>query len=189
MESVSFYDDKELFQLIAEGDKEAFTALVKKYSPQLSSFLSGLTKSDSITDENLQEIFMRIWFNREKLIGINEPASYIFRIAAAVSFASLKKILTEATYVNTVHYEFSYADNDVFETARLYTLVADIQLAIKHLTPQQKKVYKMNREKGMKVPEIAEEISLSPNNVRTLLNSSVESIHDHLQHKGHSIVM
>ena len=45
----------------------------------------------------------------------------------------------------------------------------------------------MSREKGLKVPEIAEELSLSPNNIRGLLNSSIETIHDHLQEKGHSL--
>ena len=108
-------------------------------------------------------------------------------MTAAVCFASLKQILTENKKINTVQHEFSYQNNKVVETARFYKLTADIQHAVKELTPPQKKVYSMSREKGLKVPEIAEELSLSPNNVRTLLNSSVESIDDYLQNKGHSI--
>lgn len=186
MESVSQYSDKELCQMIAEGQKDAFIALFKKYSPPLSSFIFGLTKSDNITDENLQEIFMRLWYNREKLADLEEPKLYIFRITAAVCYASLKQILTENKMSNTVQHEFSYGNNEVVETARLYKLTADIQHAVQELTLSQKKVYKMSREKGLKVPEIAEELSLSPNNVRSLLNSSVESIQDYLQNKGHS---
>ena len=130
---------------------------------------------------------MRIWLDREKLTAFSEPKSYIFRIAAAVCYASLKPLLTENRITNMVQHQFHYDNNEVFENARLYRLAADIQRAVKKLTPHQKQVYKLNREKGLKVPEIADQLSFSPNNVRNLLNSSVESIHDHLQHKGHSI--
>src|SRR3989337_2209962 len=149
MNSLIQIDDKELFQLISEGDKSAFTQLFKKYSPQLSGFVSELTRSESLTDEILQEIFMRIWLDREKLTAFSEPKSYIFRIAAAVCYASLKPLLTENRITNMVQHQFHYDNNEVFENARLYRLAADIQQAVKKLTPHQKQVYKLNREKGL----------------------------------------
>ncbi len=187
MENGSQYDDKDLCRLIAAGDKDAFIQLFKKYSPPLSSFIFGLTKSDSITDENLQEIFMRLWYNREKFGDMEEPKAYIFRVTAAVCYASLKQILTENTIASKVEHEFSYHDNEVAEIARFYKLAANIQHAVRALSPAQKKVYQLSREKGLKVPEIAEELSLTPNNVRTILNDSVESIDDYLENKGHSL--
>jgi RNA polymerase sigma factor (sigma-70 family) len=189
MDSVTQYDDKELFQLIAGGHKAAFTQLFKKYTPQLTSFIHGFTKSDCITDEIVQEIFMRIWFTREKLTAINEPGSYIFRTTAMVCHSFLKQLLIDNKIISVVRHESYYGSNEVFETARLYSLAANFQDAVKELGPQQKKVYTLSREKGLKVPEIADELSLSPNNVRTLLSSSIESIHDYLQNKGHSLIV
>ncbi len=94
MENGSQYDDKDLCQLIAAGDKDAFIQLFKKYSAPLSSFIFGLTKSDNITDEAIQEIFMRVWYNREKFGDLDEPKAYIFRVTATVCYTSLKQILT-----------------------------------------------------------------------------------------------
>ena len=54
MESLTLYDDKELFELISQGQKSALVRLFKKYSPQLSDFAFGLTKSDTVTDEIMQ---------------------------------------------------------------------------------------------------------------------------------------
>ena len=96
MERVTLYDDKELFELISEGQKSALVRLFKKYSPQLSDFAFGLTKSDAVADEILQEVFMRIWFNREKLASIEEPKTYLFRTAANVSYKFLKQLLVMA---------------------------------------------------------------------------------------------
>ena len=96
-----------------------------------------------------------------------------------------KKQLTDNKVVSVVHHECRYSNNEVIETARFYTLASDIRQAVKQLDPQQKMVLKLSREKGMKVPDIAEELSVSPNNVRHLLSSSMDIIHDHLESRGH----
>ena len=186
MESLTLYDDKELFELISQGQKSALTRLFKKYSPLLLDFAFGLTKSDAVADEILQEVFMRIWFNREKLAGIDEPKTYIFRTAAAVSYTFLKQLLVENKVISVVRNECYYENNEVSDTMQLYTLAADIQEAIGLLGPEQKKVYRLHREQGLKISEIAEELSVSPNAVRGLLNGAVESIHEHIVSKGHN---
>lgn len=187
MENVSKYDDKDLCRLIAESDKDAFIQLFTKYSPSIYSFILQLTKSRDLADENIQEIFMRVWYNREKFADLEKPGAYLNRITAAVCFASLKKILTEKKIVTNLQREFSYQDNEVTEVARYYPLASDVRSALKKLTPPQKLVYSLSREKGLKVPEIAEQLSMSPNEVRTVLNSSVESMDDYLQSNGHSV--
>jgi len=186
MESLTLYDDKELFELISQGQKSALTRLFKKYSSQLFDFAFGLTKSDTAADEVLQEVFMRIWFNREKLTVINEPKSYVFRTAGTICYKFLRQLMVENKLISVVRNESYYDNHEVSDTAQLYALAADIQDAIGLLGPDQRKVYKLNREQGMKISEIAEELSLSPNAVRGLLNGAMESIHEHVLNKGHN---
>lgn len=180
------YDDKELFSQIAEGNKAALIKLFKKYTPRLFPFISRVAKSDHITDEIIQETFMRIWFNREKLTEIAEPANWIYRITANVCYRFLEGVITE-NKPSTTPQEYSNGDKEIFESSRLYNLASDIHYAITNLTHEQKKVYRLSREKGMKIAEIADALSLSPNKVRTLLNSSVEFVQDYLQEKQHSL--
>lgn len=186
MDSSIQYNDKEIMKLISEGDKGAFTQLFKRYTPKLVPFISGLTKSDCITDEIVQETFLRAWLNREKLTTVNDPETWIFRITASVCYSFLKELMAENTIINIVRHESHYSNNEVVESARLYKLAVDIHHAIHNLSPEQKKVYRLSREHGMKVPEIADELAISPNNVRNLLNSSVEFLHDYLHEKQHS---
>ena len=185
MESHTLYDDKEMFSMIAEGNKTAFTQLYKKYTPQLGPFINALFKSSYVTDEIVQEIFMRIWFNREKLSAIEEPGKWMLRMAANVCYVFLKRMMVENRIKNTIREDTYYNDNGITETVKFYTFTADIYHAITSLTPEQKIVYQLSREKGLTVPEIAEETTLSPNSVRKILNSSLEDVHDFLQGKGH----
>lgn len=189
MEVTSVTNDKELLMLISEGNSSALRQLFLRYSPRLSGFIFSLTKSEDATEEILQDIFMRIWFNREKLSVIDEPKSYIMRLAAVVCYNALKQILVDNKITNLVVLESQYNGNKVLEHARLYRLAADIQQALNDLPEQQKKVYLMSREKGLKVSEIAEELALSPNLVRNLLNSSFASVHEQLLEKGHSLIV
>jgi RNA polymerase sigma factor (sigma-70 family) len=181
------YDNNELFQLTAEGDRSAFVQLFRSYLPRLASFVSSITKSDHVTDDVLQEIFMRVWFTREKLMGVKDPETWLYRIASSVAYAALKKLITDNKILSVVHHESYYGTNDIVETARLYTLASEIRQAVRQLDVEQKMVYKLSRDKGMKVPDIAEELSVSPNNVRNLLASSMDTIHDHLESRGHAL--
>jgi RNA polymerase sigma factor (sigma-70 family) len=187
MESLIQYDDKELFELISQGQKPALIRLFKKYSPGLSDFALGLTKLEVVADEIVQEVFMRIWFNREKLTMFDEPKSYIFHTAAAVGHNFLRQLLLENKVVSVVRNESFYETTEEPSTARLYTLAADIQDAIGSLPADQRKVYELNREQQLKITDIAEELSISPNAVRGLLNTAIESIHEYISNKGHTL--
>ena len=51
-----------------------------------------------------------------------------------------------------------------------------LQQAISHLSAQQKLVFGMNRNEGMKNAEIAEQLNLSPNTVKTHMVNAIRSI-------------
>lgn len=182
-------NDKELFSRIENGDKTAFIEIFKKYVPQITPFISGITKSDMVSDEIIQDIFMRLWFNREKLSVVTDARSWIFRIAASVCYNFLQQTVADGRVVNRIRYESHYKNGEIVETVKSYTLVNDIRHGVQQLTPEQKTVYRLSRENGLSVPDIADQLSVSPNEVRSLLNSSQEDILDFLQGKGHTLVI
>ena len=67
---------------IAEGDESAFTDLFNHYYPALRPFIWKFTGSQTDSEEILQETFIRIWLNRDKLPEIDNMRNWIFTIAA-----------------------------------------------------------------------------------------------------------
>ena len=63
-------DPRILFRLTAEGDEKAFTDLFNLFLPKLYPFILKLTRSESVVEEIIQETFIKVWLNRDKLAEI-----------------------------------------------------------------------------------------------------------------------
>lgn len=75
---------KDTFLLISQiknGDKVAFSQLYRSHYPRIYSFLLTLLKDTSTAEEITQDIFFRLWINREKLDDTMPLEPYLFSMA------------------------------------------------------------------------------------------------------------
>ena len=112
--------EKELFYKVAAGDENAFTELFKNYYNQLGGFITRLTESETLTQEIVQDVFLKIWINRTALAEIDCFKAYLQVVAKNHAFNCLKQIATENSHkkewVNTV---LRLASNDMREQTLL----------------------------------------------------------------------
>ncbi|MGN7722033.1 RNA polymerase sigma factor [Chitinophaga sp. 22620] len=179
------HTDKRLFQLIAEGDEAAFRELFHAYVPQLQPLVMHLTKTASVTEDIIQETFLRVWLSRDKLPAIENPRSWLLRILFYQSFTWLRR--------RNVHYKaldaMAYGEDEMRSTteeavayAAMLRLVGE---AVQQLPAQAKKIYKLSRENGLRIPEIAAQLGLSPNTVKNSLVRSLQAIRRHMEAGGY----
>jgi RNA polymerase sigma-70 factor (ECF subfamily) len=183
------YDDKTFFAEIAEGNEAAFTALFEAYVVQMGSFVYSLTRSEKVVDDIIQETFLRIWINRDKLTGVREPRSYLFRIAANLCYTWRNRLMLESRIINDISGQAPAGHDGVTEQLHVNALKAAVQEAVNRLSPQRAKIYQLNRQEGWSVSEIAEHLSLSQQTVRNTLSSSLDFIREYLQKKGYPLVL
>ncbi|MBO9727983.1 MAG: sigma-70 family RNA polymerase sigma factor [Chitinophaga sp.] len=178
------YSDRELFQLIAEGDEAAFKQLFYTYGPQFQPLVIHLTKVPAVTEDIIQETFLRVWMSRDKLPGIENPRSWLLRILFHQSFSYLRRQAVHQKAMNLLA-----ADADLqFTTEEAVAFTATLRLineAVLALPPQARRIYLLSREKGKKIPEIAAELSLSPNTVKNSLVRSLHAIRKYLETAGY----
>ncbi|SEW53465.1 RNA polymerase sigma factor [Chitinophaga arvensicola] len=177
------YDDKELFLAIAEGDETAFRRLFHKYVPQLRPIAQHITKTAAVTEDIIQETFLRLWVSRDKLPEIEQPRSWLLRIVFYQSFTYLRKQAVHHKAMDTlapVEPVFSMEENMAYDS-----MMKQVGLAVAQLPPRAKQIYLLSREQGLKIPEIARELSLSTNTVKNSLVRSLQSIRKHLEGAGH----
>ena len=75
-------NDTETIQIVSElknNPEKAYTLLYTQYASLLYGFAFNLTKSESISEDIVQEAFIKIWINRKDLHIETSIKSYLLR--------------------------------------------------------------------------------------------------------------
>ncbi|NLR82365.1 RNA polymerase sigma factor [Chitinophaga eiseniae] len=177
------YNDKELFQAISEGDETAFRKLFHIYVPQFRAIAQHITKTAAVTEDIIQETFLRLWISRDKLPDIEQPRSWMLRIVFYQSFTYLRKQAVHHKALDTlapIEPAFSMEENMAYTS-----MIKQVGVAVAELPPRAQQIYRLSREQGLKIPEIAQQLSLSSNTVKNSLVRSLQAIRKHLEASGH----
>ena len=176
------YDEKALFRLIAEGDKEAFRQLFHHYNKMLQPFVARLTRSPQATEEVLQETFLKIWLNRAKLVQVEQPKAYIVRIVSNEAMNYLRGQARDHRLFEEIR-PLLVVESPSPEQALFYRETETLlQEAVERLPVACRQIYRMSREQYMRIPEIATELNLSSSTVKNQLVKALKSIRIFFQH-------
>lgn len=178
--------DKELFAQIALGDEIAFEKLFNAHMPVLSPIISQITKSATVAEDIIQETFLRVWINRDRLPEIENPKAWIYKIAYHLSFTYLKKKANNDKHHQKLSVIYSHKLNaeSVDEGLAFKALSVHVKNAVNMLPKQQKIAYRLSREQGLKIEEIAKEMSLSPQSVKNTLVRALKFIREQIKKAG-----
>lgn len=175
--------DKELFRLIAAGDEAAFRRLFHLYVPKLLPAIQHLTKNAAVTEDILQEAFLKLWLSRDKLPDIEQPHSWLLKIVYYQCFSYLRHQAVHHKAMGVMAERL--AESAMEDDMAFNTLMRTVGEAVQQLPPQAKRIYQLSRENGMKIPEIARQLQLSPNTVKNSLVRSLRSIREYIERAGH----
>ena len=185
--STPSYNENDLLRQVAEGDENAFGRLYRLYVPQLAPFIFSITKSQVMVDEMIQEAFLRLWMNRDKLDEVRNPKAWIFKVTANICYTYLRRLLVERKVKGLIESQTSLEDLSTEQGMHVKALVQAIKEAVDQLTPQRKKIYGMSREQGMTLAEICDELGLSMSTVKNTLTTSLQFIREYLVTLGYTI--
>lgn len=176
MPNDSFVNEKELLTRVAARDEAAFRQLFDIHYNKLAAFVQRLTKSTNITEELVQDVFVRVWQNRSELTSINNFEAWIYVLARNHVFNQLKKMAREQKQLLEW---FEQAEPCIFDTINDDDTVdyfSFIERSIEKLPQQQKKIYLLKRQDGLKNEEIAKQLNLSLKTVKRHFTLALRSI-------------
>ncbi|RZM10897.1 MAG: RNA polymerase sigma-70 factor [Pedobacter sp.] len=169
-------NERELLAKIAGGDQRAFTDLFEGYARPLAAFVQTLTSATEITEEIIQDCFIKVWQKRESLESIENFSGYLYIMCRNHTLAQLKKLAISKTQRMAV--EAKLLDEIQLEEldnpAEEYRVL--IEQAVSRLPEQQRKVYMLSRYDRLKHEEIAKLMNLSPETVKKYIMYAVDFI-------------
>jgi len=159
--------DKELLQLIHDGDRVAFYQIYERYCKGLYAFVYTYTKLKEDAEEIVQEVFIKIWEKRGEINTHSSFRPFLFTVAYNATINLLKKRINEKKYVDYIK-STQQVENapEIIDEIYFYELNEKVQKLLNKLTPRQKEIFLLSREKGLTHDEIAQKLNISLNTVK-----------------------
>ena len=175
------YNEKELLLLVSRGDELAFTELFHQYQNRIYSIAYKLSDSPLMAEEIVQDVLLTIWLRRADLHRIQHFTAYLYKIVQNKIYKSLQRMAKNYRHQPGSFNELTAAGND----PESYTLEKQYESVlhegIEKLPQQQKQVYQLIREKGMKRAEVALLLKLQPETVKFHLSKAVKNLWNYCQ--------
>jgi RNA polymerase sigma-70 factor (ECF subfamily) len=163
-------------RLIAAGDEAAFGRLFSRYRNKIYSIGLNLSRSVEIAEEIVQDVFLKIWVKRASLHEIKDFESYLFIIVRNEAYQVLQRMARQRLHLLRAGKEMETVHNETEQTVFSREYISLLQQAINRLSPQQKIVYQLVKEQGLKREEVASQLQLNPETVKTHLAQAMRNI-------------
>lgn len=161
-----YYDERSSIRQIALGDQKAFSEMYDRYRPVLYRFVFNILKSDDLTDDSCQEVFIKIWEDRSRLLEVVSFRYYLLTVGKNHSLNILRKILSEEKNVSDFISSYSEISNDLEECVQSNEYQCFIASVLNSLTPQSQRVFNLCRQQGLSYDEAAESMGVSKNIIK-----------------------
>lgn len=155
-----------------------FNHLVTKYYPYLCDFAYTITLSRELSEEIVDDVFMKIWDRREEVSQIENLPSYLYKAVKNTSLNYLEKIkkhriipfenlpeITLPTYHGSPEDEYISREFD-----------DDYNKTINSLPDKCKLIFRLAKEDGLKYKEIATLLGLSEKTVENQISIALKKI-------------
>lgn len=172
MTEETLYNERQLLVSTGDGDETAFRRLYDHYRRKTYLYALHILESSALSDEVVQEVFLKVWVNRKKLPEVDSFEAWLQAIVKNHVFDLLKKISREALAMKEFGAAFNQ-ESDATEAALLNKENEQLlQEAIEKLTPQQRQIYALCRFEGLKHDEVAAKLNISPNTVKVHMTNA-----------------
>lgn len=180
--------EKALLLRVAEGNENAFAELFNTYYNQLGDFINRIAESEEITQEIVQDVFLKIWINRQALAQVDSFKAYLFTVARNHAFNCLKQTARQRNRQKEYEYYELQAAGTQYEEATIDFLPL-VEKAVDLLPPRQRSVFLLSRKEGISHELIARKLNISHETVKKHMVLALRFLRDHLRTNLHSIIV
>lgn len=163
---------------IALGEETALGNLHQLLNGKLVHFANALLKNKEAAEEIVEDVFVKIWCNRNKVMEIDNLIVYLYVMVKnkSLNFISVKTnnlIVAPFDYLDIELVDVNTLPDDLLISAEM---MLQMKAAIDNLPPRCKMIYKLIREDGLKYKEVAQILNISVNTIDVQMAVAVKRI-------------
>lgn len=170
----NFEDERDLLCRLRDGDEEAFGVIFHRYKGPLTHRLLYLLKSETLTQDVLQDLFLKVWGQRSTIDIDKSFRSFLYRIAENMVFDLFRKVKKEKEIFHEILQAssefYTHVEERVFKEEEIHLLKSILD----KLPKRRKEIFIACKLEGKSYKEAAVEFGVS-----------VSTINDHIQKATH----
>ncbi len=169
-------NELDLVRMISEGDEKAFLEIYSRYFKPIRIFIVRYVQSFQLAEDLTQEVFVKIWEHRKKLVEVKSFKAYLFVLAKNHTLNMLKKAARSEIAMSEII--GSYVSNanpteDLF-IDKEYRKVFDKALAA--IPERSRQIFQLCREQKKSYEEVAEIMGISKNAIKNHMVFSMRAL-------------
>jgi len=187
-ESVSYNDEDLMFEIKA-GNMKAFDQLYERYCKNLLGFSFSITKSREEAENIVQDVFLNLWQNREKIEKGTSVKYYIFTIAHNSTISAIRKKRKDERFLEQLRNIQDFSSSPEELEAEYNDLDNELKKIIAELPDRQREIFLLHKVDGLKYQEIAEKLDISVNTIETHMSRALKAIRSKLGNYTFSAIL
>ena len=174
-------NDRALLERLKKGDVTCFEMLYTKYSGKLYNYVYNISKGDFyLAEEIVQNVFVKIWEIHQHINVEGSFNSFVFTVGRNMFLNIIRTRVQESLYHDYVIDNETQLENSVEKEVEYKMLEEQINKLIEKLPPARRRVYELSRVKHLSNKEIALQLDLSENTVRSQINKATQFLQNNL---------
>lgn len=162
------------------GDRESFNQVFRRYYSPMVRFCIRYVADSDIASEIVQDLFVKLWSNREKISFNTSFESYMLTSVrnSALTYINKERSHAEA---NLRIYSEESDNTDPSETLQSNNLEESYRKILKDMPEKRREVFLASRYDGLKYSEIAEKLGISQKTVEAQMSAAIKQLKDGLK--------
>ncbi|SEA02178.1 RNA polymerase sigma factor [Pedobacter hartonius] len=181
--------EAELLNLISNGDQEAFAIIYTTHLNNIYRYVFSICYAKETSEEIVQELFIKVWENREHLIHVISLKPYLYRSAKNLLLNHVHRSKIKSKVFDLIELAKQKEVNSTSDSALMYNDYYRIaQRAIDLLPEKRKQIFRLRLNDELSLDEIASKLCISKSVVKKQLYNGIGFVRRYL-HKHEIIIL
>jgi len=164
-----------LLTLLKKGSYKAFEELYEQYFDTLYNFAFTLIRSHDKTSDIVQDTFIKVWINHQKIDLDLSFKAWLFKIAKNQILDEFRKQVRSPLFENYIAYchDESLSFDNIEEALDFEKFYQDLETAKSKLSPRQREVFDLLKEHDLSISEVSKKLNISTQVVYNYLSQAL----------------
>lgn len=169
-----------LIEKLKQGDRESFNKIFRRFYAPMIRFCIRFVADSDIAAEIVQDFFVKLWTNRDKLNINSSFEPYMMRSIQNSAYTYINKERSHEEINLKVFTEEGEA-SDPSQELQSKHLEAAYRKILAEMPEKRRLVFQASRFDGMKYAEIAEKYDLSQKTVEAHMSAAIKQLKEGLK--------